>query len=112
MSAWVIGLGLSAGYLINKNLQMSSRLEESMQEFQEAAQPADPGPPTSEIRQVQRTVPMADQYQDLNMQDLGRQEVKAITAAREGAAAAVQRYEAPVLPEIEGVYLQFDNHGV
>ena len=55
---------------------------------------------------------MADQYQDLNMQDLGRQEVKAITAAREGAAAAVQRYEAPVLPEIEGVYLQFDNHGV
>lgn len=31
MSAWVIGLGLSAGYLINKNLAMDARQPREVQ---------------------------------------------------------------------------------
>ena len=30
MSAWVIALGLSAGYLINKNLQLTEKLDEQI----------------------------------------------------------------------------------
>ena len=57
MSAWVIALGLSAGYLVNKNLQMTERLEQQVKVHQEEAKPADPGPTSEAIRTVQRTVP-------------------------------------------------------
>ena len=52
-------LALGAGYLINKNLVMQNRLQEKVHEYNSAALPADPGPPTSEIRKVQRTVHLA-----------------------------------------------------
>ena len=107
MSAWVIALGLGAGYLINKNLTMGSRLKEKAHEYK-----AKPSAETEEIREVQRAVPIADKYQDMNLQDLSKQKAEAIAREREAAHQRVAAYEAPALPEIQGVYLAFDSHGV
>ena len=113
MSAWVIGLGLSAGYLINKNLAMDSRMQESIKMHNESAQPATDGPPTETIRQVQRSLPVADKYQDMNLQDLPKKDADDLARRQEEAHQAAARYEMPTaLPEIEGVYLSFDRHGV
>lgn len=106
MSAWVIGLGIAAGYLINKNIFMHQRLKESVHEFQESAKPAQPGPASKEIRAVQRSVPASERYDSLNLQDLDRKDVDALIKYKENAAAEVIAYEAPTLPEIQGVYLQ------
>ena len=65
MSVWVIGLGLAAGFLINKNLTMDHRIKDATKKYNEAAQSE-----TQEIRKVQSTVPLADKYQDMNLQDL------------------------------------------
>jgi hypothetical protein len=111
MSAWVIALGLGAGYLINKNLSMRSRLAESVETFQRQADPANPGPETEEIRQVQATVPDADRYQDMNLQDLSRKDVQGLVKAREQAFREVAAYEQGA-PPIQGVYLSYDRHGV
>ena len=37
---WVIALGLSAGYLINKNMVIAKQLDDSVAEFNSAAKPA------------------------------------------------------------------------
>lgn len=109
MSAWVVALGLSAGYLINKNLVMGSRLAESITTFNSAAKPATDGPPTREIRRVQRTLPDADKYQDMNLQDLASNDVKELTQVQAAAHQAVSAYESfEASPQIEGVYLHFD----
>ena len=110
MSAWVIALGLSAGYLINKNLAMASRLQESVTAYQEQADP-DPELSSSEIRKVQRRVPDADRYDSMNLQDLPAEDVRHLQAERERAHAEVQEFEAGP-PPIEGVYLVFDRGGV
>jgi len=110
MSAWVIALGLSAGYLMNKNSQITTKLEAAAKEFNSAAKP-DVNNPSEEIRQVQRTIPDSERYQDLNMQDLTRTDVKQILKTRDSAHEQVAAYEASTYP-IEGVYLNFDNHGV
>lgn len=112
--AWVIALGISAGYLISKNQQIHNRLDDAVTEFNEAAKPATDGPQTEEIRNVQATVPMADRYEDFNMQDLTTQQARALVDQRQRAAQQVISYEnaSGVLPPIQGVYLQFDNRGV
>ena len=40
MSAWVVGLGLAAGYLVNKNVVLKNQLDESVEEFNSAARPS------------------------------------------------------------------------
>ena len=105
MSAWVIALGLSAGYLINKNLTMKHKLEERMTTYQQNAQPATDGPPTAVIRDVQRNVPDADRFQDMNVQDLPPKDIKKLESARDAQAAEVRKFEMPSVPEIEGVWL-------
>ena len=111
MSAWVIALGLSAGYLINKKLQMTERIEEHVKVYQEQAKPADPGPTTETIRTVQRTVPDGDKYQDINVQDLNRKQVAVLTSAREKAHQEVAAYEQGP-PPIQGVWLNLNDRGV
>tara|TARA_B100001250_G_scaffold268515_1_gene231663 strand:- start:261 stop:602 length:342 start_codon:yes stop_codon:yes gene_type:complete len=112
--AWVIALGISAGYLISKNQQMHNRLEDAVTEFQDAAKPATDGPQSEEIRHVQATVPVADRFQDFNLQDLSKQQCQALVDQRQQAAQEVVSYEnaSGFLPPIEGVYLHFDNRGV
>lgn len=111
MSAWVIALGLSAGYLVNKNLKMAERLEQAVQVHHEQAKPADPGPATDTIRKVQRTVPASDRYQDMNLQDLSASDVKGLTQAREQAHQEVAAFEQGP-PPIQGVYLNVHDRGV
>ena len=108
MSAWMIALGLSAGYLINKNLTMTARIPENVAVHQSAAKPATDGPPTQEIRKVQRTIPLSDRYQDMNLQDLPKRQADALAQNQDDAHREVAQYEAPVIPEIQGVYLHFD----
>jgi len=106
MSAWVLALGLSAGYLINKKMHMKTRIEESITKFNDDGA-------TSEIRAVQRTVPLADKYQDMNLQDLSSQDTQSIVTEQERAASQVAEFENQhALPTIEGVFLSYDRHGV
>lgn len=105
MSAWVIALGLSAGYLINKNVTLKTRLQAVAQEANHGVGPATDGPPVQTIRKVQRTVPDADKYEEINRQDLKPKDQEKILEARSAKAQEVRQYEAPKLPEIEGVYL-------
>lgn len=109
MSAWVIALGLSAGYLINKQLHMTQRLDEKIKEHHSRAQPATPLA-TEEIRKVQRTVPDSEKYQDMNVQELPTAEIKKLTTAREAAHQEVAAYEAGP-PPIQGVWLNFGDRG-
>jgi len=112
MSAWLIGLSLSAAYLVQKNAQMRSRLEDATVQFNADAEPAK-GLKSEEIRNVQRTIPDADKYQDMNIQDLSRADVNTLVKQREQAAQDVVEYEnAGGLPPIEGVYLTFERNGV
>ncbi|MAH41471.1 MAG: hypothetical protein CMO41_04410 [Verrucomicrobiales bacterium] len=111
MSAWVIALGLSAGYLMTKNLQMQKKLDEQIKIHHEQAEPAKPGPTTERIRDVQRTVPDADKYQDMNIQDIDRERVKELTQAREQAHQEVAAFEQGP-PPIQGVWLNFGDRGL
>lgn len=109
--AWVLALGLSAGYLINKNMAMASRLQQSINAYNAEAADDDPKLASSEIRKVQATVPAADRFEAMNIQDLQDADVRTINSARESAKQAVADYEAGQGP-IRGIYLTFDNHGV
>ena len=106
MSAWVIALGLSAGYLINKQMQISQRLEEVMHEHNTHTTAATP---SAEIRRVQRTVPDGVKYQDMNVTELPPAEVRKLVAAREAAHQEVAQYESG--PPIQGVWLNFGDRG-
>lgn len=110
MSAWVIALGLSAGYLMNKQLQLGQRLEEKIHEHHSRAQPANPGPKTEEIRNVQRQVPDAVKYQDMNVTQLPTERVNELVAKREALHQEMVAYEAGP-PPIEGVWLNVGDRG-
>lgn len=113
MSAWLIALGLAAGYLMQKNVQVRSRLEAVTKQFHSEAQPESKGPSSEVIRTVQRTVPDSEKYQDMNVQDLNRKEVDHLVSEREAAAQEVVNYETAVrMAPIEGVYLHYDRNGV
>lgn len=111
MSAWVVALGLSAGYLINKQLSIAQKLDESIKEVTTQKKPAEPGPSTEAIRDVQRTVPDADKFQDMNLQDLSAQRVQELGAERERAHREVAQFEAGP-PPVQGVYLNLSDRGV
>ena len=110
MSAWVIALGLSAGYLINKNLKMTERLEQQVKVVNEQSKPSTSGLESEEIRDVQRKVPDADKYADMNIQDLSRERVALLTSARESAHAQAVEFERGP-PPIEGVWLNLSDRG-
>ncbi len=110
---WLIALGLAAGYLMQKNQNMMGVATQSHTTFNSTVAPAKPGPKTEEIRDVQRTLPAADRNEDLNMQDLTSKDAQTLRAKRDAAAQEVVLYEnAFTTPPIQGVYLQYDNHGV
>ena len=111
MSAWGIGLALSAAYLPGakelKKLRIANKqiMDESIAEFQQSATKADPSLPSSKIRKVQRTMPPADRYQDMNLQYLDPRDADAIVKQRDRARAEVVAYESQASPPIQGVYL-------
>lgn len=113
MSAWVLGLLLSAGYLMQKKFQMEDKLGEKAAEWQKNAKPAEGGVTSAEVRQINATVHLPDKYQDVNAERLSSQQVREIGDGADRAFQQVQAYEAsPVPQEIQGVYLVRDNFGV
>ena len=114
--AWVIALGLSAGYLINKQMQISQRVSESVKayEHERALPPMAPThpagiiPTTSGIRKLQGTVEPAVVYDDINNTELNKTEVSKLLDARESAADEVERFETQPGYRVQGVLLNYD----
>jgi hypothetical protein len=111
MSAWVIGLGLAAGYLINKKMAIVSQLETSTTEFNSAAKPATGGVTTAEVRSAWKRTDHV-KYGDMNS-DLPRKQMDELVAGEEKAASAVEQFDqGQQTPHIQGVMLHYDRLGV
>lgn len=111
MSAWVLGLALSAGYLINKNMIINSTLQESITAYNSAAQPATPLA-SAEVRQRQRELPASEKYGEINLKQ-NRKDVDALVEARDGTIKEVAEYEDPLHGgPIQGVLFVPDSFGV
>ena len=112
MSAWLIGLGLAAGYLINKNLQMSTQLNNSIAQFEDSgAEPSTDGVTSAEVRKAYTRTDFV-KYGDMNS-DLPKRQMELLSAGEERHASEVQDYDqqgaaGPIL----GVMLQYDHLGV
>ena len=72
MSAWIIGLAIAAGYLINKNVQAVERVTRAESAYQGAALPATGGVTTAEVRSAWRNTDFST-YGDFNS-DLSKAE--------------------------------------
>ena len=106
MSAWLLALGLSAGYLMQKNQQVQSQLQQSIKEFNTREAAAAKYLTTEAIRGVQANLPDADKYQDMNIKDLPREDVNKLTEQHASSRVEVQNYESLSAPQqkIQGVY--------
>ena len=117
MSAWIVGLALSAGYLINKNLQVKDQLEQAAAKFNSAAKPATGGLTTQEIRDVSKDANYSvgksgGRYDDFNPKG-SRAQMEQVVSLQRNVAQQVQEYEsAESVPEIQGVMLMRDNYGI
>ena len=109
MSAWVIGLALAAGYLINKNVQVKSKLENAAAEYNSAAKPATDGVTSSELRSAWRNTDFT-RFGDMS-EDLSSSQKNALDQQVRDQNAAVEKYDAPSVPAIEGVLLTYDRCG-
>ena len=92
MSGWVVGLGLAAGYLINRNVAIQSQLDRSITEFQSAALPSEDGVTSGEIRAAQKKKPPPNGQANERLPKEGRD---ALEAAQTGAASEGEAYEGP-----------------
>ena len=108
MSAWVIALGLSAGYLINKNAAIKTQIETAAEKPHAAAKPATDGVTSAEVRSAYKSTQHVT-YGDMNT-DLPKQEMDQLAAGARRQAQEVSSFdgEAP----IQGVLLHFDHLGV
>ena len=105
MSAWVLGLALGAGYLINKNVQVSNRLQDSVAEYQSTAEPADEGVTSEEVRKAWMNT---DSVRNGDFaEEIPRERRASIQHAQQMAERAVQQFEAPTTQPIEGVLMTF-----
>ena len=111
MSVWVIALGLSAGYLINKNMVISKQLDDSVAEFNSAAKPATGGVTSAEVRNAHKRTDHV-KYGDMNS-ELPKQEMDALVAGEVRAASAVEQFDqGQDGQQILGVMMQYDRLGV
>tara|TARA_R100000951_G_scaffold115508_1_gene123806 strand:+ start:1532 stop:1864 length:333 start_codon:yes stop_codon:yes gene_type:complete len=109
MSAWVVGLALAAGYLINKNIQVRSRLETSKAEYNTVAKPATGSVTTGEIRTAWANTDFT-RYGDMS-EDLTQRQKDALDAKVVAQQEAVEQYDASEVPSIQGVLLTYDRLG-
>jgi|TARA_Y100000389_G_scaffold200801_1_gene242026 polyhydroxyalkanoate synthesis regulator phasin len=112
MSAWVVGLGLAAGYLVNKNVVLKNQLAESVQEFNSAARPATGGVTSEEVRATHRRVDDHVKYGDMNAA-LSKKRMDKLYSDEQAAARDAEQFDAAQGPaQIQGVLLSFDSLGV
>jgi len=112
MSAWVVGLGLAAGYLVNKNVVLKNQLDESVEEFNSAARPATGGVTSSEVRATHRRVDDHTIYGDMNAA-LPKKRMDELRSRQLAASEETEQFDAAQGPAaIQGVLLSFDSLGV
>lgn len=109
MSTWVVGLALAAGYLINKNIQVRGKLEDSKAEYHSTAKPATGGVTTSEVRSAWANTDFT-RYGDMS-EDLTQSQKESLDARVVAQKEAVEQYDASTVPSIQGVLLTFDRFG-
>ena len=108
MSAWIVGLAIAAGYLINKQAQIQNAVSRAEAEYQGAAKPSTTGVTSSEVRAAWKNTNYST-YGDFNS-DLSQAEKDHLVAGEHAASEAVQAYDG-TLPQIQGVMLTFDRYG-
>lgn len=112
MSAWVVGLGLAAGYLVNKNVAIKHQLEESVEEFNSAAKPATGGVTSAEVRATHRRVDDYTNYGDMNAA-LPKKRMDELRSRQVAVAGEAEQFDAAQGPApIQGVLLSYDSLGV
>ncbi len=111
MSAWVVALGLGAGYLINKNTIIQNQLETSADEFNSAAKPATGGVTSEEVRKAHRRIDYV-KYGDMNT-DLLKRQKDALLEKASAAEEQAERFDSgPLSQQIQGVLMVYDHLGV
>jgi len=111
MSAWIIGLGVSAGYLINRNLSVKAALDNAVGKYNNAAGEATGGVTSAEIRKQWRYTD-DEKYGDMNP-DMPKDQMDRLHHGRQAAAAQVEAFDrGPAEPTIQGVMLDYDRNGV
>ena len=104
-AAWVIGLGVAAGYLMQRKQVMQDGLTESVAQFQNAAKPATDGVTTAEIRKTYNQPTFDRDFHD----DLPKSEIQALQSAQTSREKAEKEWDAaqgPQVAQIQGVYLE------
>ena len=112
MSAWILGLALGAGYLINKNLQMSSgMLEKAENDYNKAAGPSTNGVTSSEIRSAWADTEYT-KFGDMHERLAESQKVDLVSKT-EKHREVVSAYDTPPGSDhdIRGVLMTFDRYG-
>lgn len=108
MSAWVLGLALGAGYLINKNLSHQGILDKAEQKYNSAAEPSTDGATSAEVRTAWANTDFA-RFGDMQ-EDLPKEQKRALAQRVDSHRASVEAYDNPPgsVAEIQGVLLTFD----
>ena len=109
MNAWVLGLAVSALYLMNKNTAIAGRLHHSIAEFQaggNGVNEATDGVTTAEVRKTYRRTDDIT-YADINP-EAPAQMREGLVSAQKRAAAEVQAFDSSESSgPIVGVMMQF-----
>lgn len=111
MSAWVVGLALAAGYLINKNVAvMSSKLNDIERDYYSAAEPSTDGATSAEVRRAWANTDFT-RYGDMT-EDLATSQKLELERKVQSQKDDVALYDAGVaVPPIQGVLMTFDRLG-
>lgn len=109
MSAWIVGLALAAGYLINKNLNVRAKLEDATAEYNKAAKPATDGVTSSEVRQAWRNTDFT-RFGDMS-EDLAESQKLELDRKVQSQKLAVEQYDASTVQPIQGVLMTYDRLG-
>lgn len=109
MSAWIVGLALAAGYLINKNISVRTQLENASQNYNRAAKPATDGVTSAEVRKAWRNVD-STRFGDM-AEDLPLSQKLDLDQRVQAQRAAVEEYDAPTMQPIQGVLMTYDRLG-
>lgn len=109
MSAWVLGLALAAGYLINKKIAVRTRLDEAVAKYDNAAKPSTGGATTAEVKNAWRNTDFT-RFGDMSEELAQAQKVQIDQKVRD-QQAVVQEYDASGAPPIQGVLLTYDRLG-
>lgn len=109
MSAWVVGLALAAGYLINKNLAVSTQLENATAAYDNAAKPATGGVTSAEVKSAWRNTDFT-RFGDM-AEDLAQSQKLELDSKVQAQRSVVEQYDASVVQPIQGVMMTYDRLG-